>query len=105
MHHRVSGRKNDDIKQYSDLVVALIDGPKTLEEIKENYWSYLRLLNIFTPFAPLKFNEEEWGHEIKDSISLLENWNWVEKRDNKFILTVEGLSVAEKALIETKKNP
>jgi hypothetical protein len=102
IHHRVSGRKKD-LGQYNDLAVALFDGPKTLEEIKEHYESYLRLLGMFTPLTPFKFNEDEWDREIKDSISVLEEWSWVEKRGNKFVLTSEGLSIAEKALIETRK--
>jgi hypothetical protein len=103
IHHRVSGRKKDNVGQYNDLAVALFDGPKTLEEIKEHYESYLRLLGIFTPLTPFKFNEEEWDREIKGSISVLEDWGWVEKSGNKFVLTRKGLSIAEKALLKTRK--
>ena len=44
LHHRVSGR--DDYGQYYDLAAALVDGPKTLQQIEGHYQSYLRLLGI-----------------------------------------------------------
>lgn len=85
LHHRVSGR--EDYGQYYDLAAALIYGPRTLEEIKGHYESYLRLLGIFTPLTPFDYEEEEWDEEIKKSLIELEKMGWAEKENDRWRLT------------------
>ena len=102
MHHRVGGR--EDHGQYYDLAVALSDGPRSLEQIKSHYESYLRLLGIFTPLAPFNFTDEEWSKEIRRGMKVLEEWEWAEYRDGLWELTEKGLLEAEKPLKEVRRS-
>ena len=100
MHHRVSGR--DNYGQYYDLAAALVDGPKTLEQIEGHYQSYLRLIGIFTPLSPFKFEEEDWHQEILSALQVLKDWKWVEKHGETWELTEKGRVEAEKPIRDVR---
>jgi len=102
MHHRVSGR--DDYGQYYDLAAALVDGPKTLQQIEGHYQSYLRLIGIFTPLSPFKFEEEDWRREILSALQVLEDWEWVEKHGKTWGLTEKGMVEAEKPIRDVRRS-
>jgi hypothetical protein len=102
MHHRVGGR--DDYGQYYDLAIALSDGPRSLEQIKGHYESYLRLLGIFTPLAPFNFTDDEWNTEIRRGMKVLEEWEWAEYHDGLWELTEKGLLEAEKPLKDVRRS-
>lgn len=103
MHHRVSGRKRDDYGQYYDLAVALTDGPRTVEEIKGHYESYLRLLGFFTPLKPFSFSDEEWDREIRDALAVMTEWGWAVEEDGTYSLTEKGREEAEKPLRDMRR--
>jgi hypothetical protein len=103
MHHRLRGSKKLDYGQYYDLAVALFDGPRTVEEIKGYYSSYLRLLSFFTSFHPFNFDDDEWSKEIESALEALIERDWAVREEERYTLTPLGKEEASKPLKDIRQ--
>jgi len=87
-----------DYGQYYDLAVALSDGPRTVEEIKSYYKSYLRLLGLFTSFNPFSFDKKEWSKEIESALEALIERGWAVREGERYTLSPLGKEEAARAV-------
>ena len=96
LHHRATGR--DTSGQLYDLAAALIDGPKTIDQIAEHYKSYLRLIGIYVSLNPVSYDEKELSKEILESLDQLVERGWVEPKGDTWLLTENGKIESKKSI-------
>ena len=102
LHHRATGRET--YGQLYDLAAALIDGPKTFDQIAEHYKSYLRLIGIYAPLDPVRLDENEFSKEILASLDQLVERGWVEKNGDTWLLTEKGKIESEKSIRDVARS-
>ena len=76
---------------------AMLDGPRTLDEISENFYSYLRIFGLF------QMTESRAGAQtasISEELEALLALSWVVRKGERYALTPLGREEVEKRLSE-----
>lgn len=87
------------------LLMALVDGPRTFEEIEDNFRSYMRLLGFPVPFIASRSPErmDDWRSEMQESLRMSVEQGWVAREGKLYVLTLEGEERARLVLEEVRR--
>jgi len=98
--HKRKSNKDNDYGQSWEIAAALIVGPLTIEEIRDHFKSYLRMLGMFN-FAetmPRRTDRRHEGHDLESQLNKLITKGWIIKNDQSYALTESGQREAEKII-------
>jgi Co/Zn/Cd efflux system component len=86
------------------ILMALSDGARTLEEIRENFFAFARVLGVFAPLY--QHASEDYDlllHELSQDLDQLIDLGLVNRLDEKYTLSEVGLQLAGEHLVGIRK--
>jgi Co/Zn/Cd efflux system component len=95
-----------ELKEYGqswEIAAALWDGPKTLPEIVDHFYSYIRLLGFFKITKRMKRRHGKMAERIEETVEALIERGWVVREGERYALTPQGREEAEKPLADMRK--
>ena len=95
-----------DLREYGqswEVAAALWDGPKTLPEIVDHFYSYIRLLGFFKITKRMKRRHGKMAERIEETVEALIERGWVVREGERYALTPQGREEAEKPLSDMRK--
>jgi len=98
--------RNDDYGMGYDLAGALVDGPKSLDQLRDHYMGYLRFLGLYSLSAAADDAQgrEHVDETIRTNIEGLLSKGWIVRSDeSRFALTDKGRPEAEKMLRDMRR--
>jgi Co/Zn/Cd efflux system component len=96
--------RHDDYGEDHALMASLWDKPLNLADLKDNYLSIVRRLGFYDQFLfgkPEKQNE--FDTHLKERLLLLERRGWIDREDQRYILSDEGRKITEKFIQDLRK--
>ena len=81
-----------------EIAAALWDGPKTLPEIVDHFYSYIRLLGLFRVTKRMERRHQKMAGRIEEALKTLVERGWVEPRGERYALTAVGRQEARKPI-------
>jgi cation diffusion facilitator family transporter len=99
MSHRKYGRDN-----YPSILICLLDGPRTLPEIGEQFRGFIQRLGFFPPIHDGRSDPpDHFALELSEQVGQLVELGWITRRDEQYALTDLGQAEADKALSEIRR--
>ena len=98
--------RNGQQKEYGqswEIAAALWDGPKTLPEIVEHFYSYIRLLGFFGVTRRMERRHERMAKRIEEALEGLIERGWAVREGERYALTPLGREEAEKPLADMRR--
>jgi len=98
--------RNDDYGLGYDLAGALVDGPKSLDQLRDHYMGYLRFLGLYSlsAVADDAQGREHVDETIQTNIDGLLAKGWIVRADEaRYALTEKGRPEAEKMLRDMRR--
>lgn len=94
--------KNElQVKEYGqswEIVVALWNRPKTLQEIVDHFYSYIRLMGLLKTISRMDRRHNAIKNWIEGSINVLINRGWITRDGERYALTSLGCEEAKRPL-------
>ena len=81
-----------------EIAAALWDGPKTLAEIVDHFYSYIRLLGLYRVTKRMERRHQKMAQRIEESVEALVERGWVVRQGDRYALTEEGRREARKPI-------
>ena len=94
---RSDDRRHREYVQYSRIAAALRDEPRTLEEISDHFYGYLRVLGLFKRTERQARNRAAL---VRERLEDLVARGWVVREGERYALTPQGREEVEKRLSE-----
>jgi Co/Zn/Cd efflux system component len=95
-----------ELKEYGqswEIAAALWDGPKTLPEIVDHFYSYIRMLGLFRVTRRMERRHGKMAQRIEEALKALEERGWVVREGERYALTPVGREEAEKPLADMRR--
>jgi Co/Zn/Cd efflux system component len=86
------------------ILMSLLDGARTTEEIRENFFAFARRLGVFAPLyqhSPADYNI--FLQELTQDLDKMVDWGWVYCLGEKYALSEMGRQQAEEHLASVRK--
>lgn len=97
------GRELKEYGQSWEIAAALWGGPKTLPEIVDHFYSYIRLLGFFKITPRMKRRHGKMTERIEETVEALIERGWVVREGERYALTPQGREEAEKPLADMRR--
>jgi len=98
-----SKQQQKEYGQSWEIAAALWDGPKTLPEIADHFYSYVRLLGFFSVTRRMKRRHERMAQRIEKALEALIERGWVVREGERYALTRPGREEARKPLADMRR--
>jgi hypothetical protein len=86
-----------------EIAAALWDGPKTLPEIVDHFYSYIRLLGFFRVTKRMERRHQQMAERIEETLEALTERGWIERQGERYALTPLGREEARKPLADMRR--
>jgi len=81
-----------------EIAAALWDGPKTLPQIVDHFYSYIRLLGLYRVTKRMERRHAKMAQRIEEAVEALVERGWVERQGERYALTPAGREEARKPI-------
>jgi len=98
-----SKQQQKEYGQSWEIAAALWDGPKTLPEIADHFYSYVRLLGFFSVTRRMERRHERMAQRIEKALEALIERGWVVREGERYALTRPGREEARKPLADMRR--
>ena len=98
-----SKREQKEYGQSWEIAAALWDGPRTLPEVVEHFYSYARLLGFFSVTGRMERRHQGMAKRIEESVEQLIERGWVVRQGERYALTPAGREEARKPLADMRR--
>jgi len=98
--------RKQQFKEYGqswEIAAALLDGPRTLAEIVDHFYSYARLIGFFGATKRMKRRHERMAKRIEDALNQLKERSWIVQKGERYSLTPLGRAEAGKVLTDMRR--
>jgi len=86
-----------------EIAAALWDGPRTLPEIVDHFYSYIRLLGLFRITRRMERRHGKMAERIEENVEALIGRGWVARDGDRYALTELGRQEARKPIAEMRR--
>ncbi len=93
----------EEYGQSWEIAAALWDGPKTLSEIVDHFYSYIRLLGFFRITGRMERRHGRMAERIEEALDGLTERGWVVREGERYALTPLGRGEAAKPLADMRR--
>ena len=100
-------KSEQELKEYGqswEIAAALWDGPKTLAEIVDHFYSYIRFLGFFRMTKRMEHRHAKMAGRIEETLETLIARGWIaQEGQQRYALTPQGREQAEKPLKDMRR--
>ena len=98
-----SGPRLRDYGETWEIAAALWDGPRTLAEIVDHFYGYIRLLGLYRVTRRMERRHGKMAERIEANVEALVARGWVERKDERYRLTEVGREEARKPIDDMRR--
>lgn len=101
-----NGSSKPQVKDYGqtwEIAAALWDGPRTLPEIVDHFYGYIRLLGLHRVTKRIERCHERMAGRVEDALEVHIDQGWVVRRGERYALTPRGREAARKPIDDMRR--